>query len=416
MEDKRFVDFFLQKKGILCAILITIVGVCGLAVSGILISVENKKTHSFKQNVIVKMENQPSSLETPLKQEACTIEMKVPLRSDGLLNCWYQNEGNIWGSQYDIYIKNNTEDCKLKEWVLKFLLPEGSRIDSSWNGFYVKRDQEITVTPSKEAFNDEINAYGFAKIGFVLYSDEILKDCNFEFTTILEKSFLHSRPFLVFMIVTIAGLLLFIFTVINYIILSKQQKQSDKQLSDVLKLCASFIDTRDSYTKMHSSNVAKYSKMLAASLGYSEKFQKNIYSIGLLHDIGKVLIPTSILCKPARLNDEEFAEMKKHTVYGAEVLRDFNGIEHLKEGVLYHHERYDGKGYMSGLAGNDIPLEARIVCVADSFDAMATDRAYRPHLPKSVIVAELEKGKGSQFDPQIAQAMLTLIEKGCITV
>ena len=83
---------------------------------------------------------------------------------------------------------------------------------------------------------------------------------------------------------------------------------------------------------------------------------------------------------------------------------------------MYHHERYDGKGYMSGLAGNNIPLEARIVCVADSFDAMATDRAYRPHLPKSVIVAELEKGKGSQFDPQIAQAMLTLIEKGCITV
>lgn len=99
-----------------------------------------------------------------------------------------------------------------------------------------------------------------------------------------------------------------------------------------------------------------------------------------------------------------------------ESLKDFKEIENVTKVALYHHERFDGKGYMEGLKGEEIPLEARIVCVADSFDAMATDRAYRPHLPRNIIISELEKGKGTQFDPKIAQAMLNLISTGKIKI
>ena len=225
---------------------------------------------------------------------------------------------------------------------------------------------------------------------------------------------MSSDKFVFFMIITGVGLLLSIFTFSNYKILEKQQRHTEREVSDVLKLCASFIDTRDAYTRKHSVNIAEYSRLLARELGYGERFQKNIYSIGLLHDVGKVLIPSSILCKPSRLNDEELVEMRKHTIYGAEVLKDFSGIKNVKEGVMYHHERYDGKGYVSGLSGENIPIEARIVCVADSFDAMTTDRAYRPHLSKDIVILELKSGMGKQFDPKIAQAMIDLIDRGVI--
>ena len=133
------------------------------------------------------------------------------------------------------------------------------------------------------------------------------------------------------------------------------------------------------------------------------------YVFLILLYIGKVLIPREILCKAARLDDEEWEEMKLHTLYGAEVLEDFNGVENIREAALYHHERFDGNGYIFGLKGEEIPLEARIICVADAFDAMATDRSYRKHLSKEKILEELEKARGLQFDPEVADAMIKLI-------
>lgn len=160
---------------------------------------------------------------------------------------------------------------------------------------------------------------------------------------------------------------------------------------------------------MHSAHVAEYSKQIAKVMGKDAEFQEHIFFLGMLHDIGKVLIPREILCKAARLDDEEWEEMKLHTLYGAEVLEDFNGVENIREAALYHHERFDGNGYIFGLKGEEIPLEARIICVADAFDAMATDRSYRKHLSKEKILEELEKARGLQFDPEVADAMIKLI-------
>ena len=304
----------------------------------------------------------------------------------------------------------------MQNWVLSLTVPKNAKIDSCWNGFYTIKNGTIKIKPSKIALNDEVSPKTFCKLGFVLYTDELLTESSFSLETKLIEPLFCNKKFISFTISTILGLIFLILTVINYKVVKKQQQQAEKEISEILKLCARFIDTRDKYTQQHSLNVAKYSKLLAEELGYSKAFQKNIYNCGILHDVGKVFISQSILCKNSKLNDEEWEEMKKHTIYGAESLKGFKEIENVTKVALYHHERFDGKGYMEGLKGEEIPLEARIVCVADSFDAMATDRAYRPHLPKNIIVSELKKGEGTQFDPKIAQAMLNLISTGKIKI
>ena len=127
---------------------------------------------------------------------------------------------------------------------------------------------------------------------------------------------------------------------------------------------------------------------------------------GLLHDVGKIGVPEAVLQKPGRLTDEEFEQIKQHPAIGAKILRDIKQIEDIIPGVLYHHERYDGKGYPDGLAGEDIPLMGRIICLADCFDAMTTSRTYRKALPLEVAMAEIRRCAGTQFDPRLAEVFL----------
>ena len=145
---------------------------------------------------------------------------------------------------------------------------------------------------------------------------------------------------------------------------------------------------------------------------FKELFRK----AALLHDIGKIGIPDRILNKPERLTDEEYAIMKSHVVKGAEILKSFTLIEHVEEGALYHHERYDGKGYVHGLKGGEIPLNARIIGIADTFDAMTANRVYRKQLDMDYVLNELKKGRGTQFDPELVDIMLRLIADGKIDI
>lgn len=156
--------------------------------------------------------------------------------------------------------------------------------------------------------------------------------------------------------------------------------------------------------------------MIADKLGFSEDVCTRIYYIALMHDCGKIYIADNILSKPGKLTDEEYEIMKNHTVYGSEILRDFTSISGIGVGALSHHERYDGKGYPNGLAGDEIPIIARIICVSDSFDAMNSRRCYRDNLPEEVILNELRNNKGKQFDPEIIDCLLSLIESGEIVI
>lgn len=170
------------------------------------------------------------------------------------------------------------------------------------------------------------------------------------------------------------------------------------------------IDAKDAYTNGHSTRVAQYSKMIAEKYGKDEEQQKNIYFIALLHDVGKIGIPDQIINKPTKLSDEEYAIIKGHPAIGYNILKNIEELPAIAIGARFHHERYDGKGYPLGMAGQDIPEIARIIAVADAYDAMTSNRSYRELMPQEKVKEEIRKGKGTQFDPVFADIMLALIE------
>ncbi len=192
--------------------------------------------------------------------------------------------------------------------------------------------------------------------------------------------------------------------------LQKHSIKLERLTTQVMQTLASTIDAKDKYTNGHSVRVAEYSKMIAARLNMSVEEQDDIYYIGLLHDIGKIGIPDEIINKTSRLTDEEYAVIKTHPVIGAEILENMSEIPDIAIGAKYHHERYDGRGYPEGLSGENIPLVARIIGVADAYDAMTSNRSYRDVLPQSHVREEIEKGKGKQFDPIFADIMLRIID------
>lgn len=175
---------------------------------------------------------------------------------------------------------------------------------------------------------------------------------------------------------------------------------------------ASTIDAKDAYTSGHSMRVAKCASAIARQLGWDDEKVRNIQYIGLLHDIGKIGVPDSILNKPARLTAEEFSQIKRHPLLGAEILKDVRMIPGVADGARYHHERYDGGGYPYGLKGEEIPLCARIIALADTYDAMTSNRIYRARLPQKRVIAEFERCSGTQFDPQLCELFVGMLKQG----
>lgn len=195
---------------------------------------------------------------------------------------------------------------------------------------------------------------------------------------------------------------------------SARHERDNTIINESIETFTGFIDAKDSYTNGHSKRVATYTRLIAENMGYEGEALDRIYYVALLHDCGKIGVPDNILRKPGKLTDEEFEIIKSHTVRGGDILSSFKSLENAGEGALYHHERYDGTGYPEGRAGEDIPLIARMICVADSFDAMNTNRVYRDKLSKEKIIEEIETNKGRQFDPKIADIMLKLIKDGSL--
>lgn len=177
---------------------------------------------------------------------------------------------------------------------------------------------------------------------------------------------------------------------------------------------AHLVDAKDQYTQEHSIRVALYSEEIARRMGKSEEEVTLIKYIALVHDCGKIGVPDAVLNKKGALNGGEKEIVNSHTVLGGNVLHHFTAIEGIREGALYHHERYDGTGYPKGLAGEEIPLCARIICIADAYDAMSSDRCYRKHLSKEKILEELTSNSGKQFDPDLVRYMIDMIEDGFV--
>ena len=213
------------------------------------------------------------------------------------------------------------------------------------------------------------------------------------------------------------GIFTNIFTIIMLVIIHLKNSHMEKSRKSMQKLfeqtassLVNAIDAKDTYTHGHSSRVAEYSLRLAEIKGMSTKECEEVYYTALLHDVGKIGVPSSIINKPGKLTKEEYDIIKQHPILGSQILETIKEHPFLTIGAHYHHERYDGKGYPEGLKGEEIPENARIIAVADAYDAMTSIRSYRDPIPQDKVREEIVKGIGTQFDPEYARLMLHLID------
>lgn len=198
--------------------------------------------------------------------------------------------------------------------------------------------------------------------------------------------------------------------------LNKRRKQMETMSLQMMRTLSTTIEAKDEYTRGHSYRVAEYAALIAEELGWDKKEIRNLKNAAHLHDIGKIGIPDNILNRPTRLTEEEFQVIKEHTVIGAEILKNITLIDHVKEVARSHHERYDGMGYPDGLKGEEIPLYARVIAIADCYDAMKSRQIYRNPLGDEVIYNEISRNCGSQFDPKIAGVFLKMLNEGRVVI
>jgi polar amino acid transport system substrate-binding protein len=182
-------------------------------------------------------------------------------------------------------------------------------------------------------------------------------------------------------------------------------------LKNIVLALVNALEAYDIYTRGHSERVALYATQIAEKMGLDKETIRKIYWASLVHDIGKLNIPPEILNKPSKLTKEEYEIIKQHPIKGYQILKELEGLSNIAEIVKYHHERWDGKGYPEGLKGEEIPLEARIIAVADSYDAMTTERPYRKALTKEEAIKELLKNAGTQFDPKVVEVFVQILER-----
>jgi len=194
-------------------------------------------------------------------------------------------------------------------------------------------------------------------------------------------------------------------------VLAERTRAEHLQLQTILSI-SNALEARDPITSSHSLRVAQYSAAIAKHIGWPQERVDNLYNMALVHDIGKIGVPDAVLLKSGKLTNQEYLQIQSHVAIGGYILKDFSAIDKVSEGALYHHERYDGTGYMRGLKGEDIPIEARIICLADAIDAMNSTRPYRERQSEAYIRSELMLDRGKQFDPVLVDVLMHLLDEG----
>ena len=325
--------------------------------------------------------------------------------------------GNTILTDYTFSVFNGGEE-NLTNWRVELAVPEGTSVANTLGIDYSAdiSDKILVFTPNYYVMT--------IPPGIVVDFDIVLKTTEpFDPDSLVFYGYLTHGMFektgVIFVILLIAWIVCFIgflvtrFNLKNY---KLKQKNDVKIILQSMNTFISFIDAKDPYTRGHSKRVAMYAAEIAKRMGLSEDEVQNIYYAGLLHDSGKISIPDAVLNKPGKLTDEERKLIQNHTVAGGKMLKQLSSLRGVRETALYHHERFDGKGYPEGLIGEAIPLYARIVGVADSYDAMSSNRVYRRHLNKDDIIEEIQQGSGTQFDPDIVKYMVDMINDGYVNV
>ena len=290
-----------------------------------------------------------------------------------------------------------------------------------------ERGKNYSEYPEWKELQENIDNYG--SDGFemmtedgrsTVFADDFAGD--WRVVIVVQNSYLYRNLWIQILTAVFLSLIIFAIIVIFCVIsarritLAEQNEEESRnrmqQMNlNIIRSLASTIDAKDRYTSGHSQRVAEYALEISKRMGLSEHDQQIVYYAGLLHDVGKIRVPVEVINKPGRLTDEEFDQIRIHPVSGYHILQGIHEDARIGYGAKYHHERYDGKGYPNGIEGNDIPRISRIIAVADAYDAMASDRSYRSVLPQDTVRNEILKGKGTQFDPEIADVMLQIIDE-----
>ncbi len=311
------------------------------------------------------------------------------------------------GAQYDGVLALS-EELNFRDWTVSVTFTEPPLIDSSWNGQFVVSGNTLTFTP------DDDTAMTF---GAVMYSRRLLTPIAYTVSGHHIVNPYTTPLFYLTILLAVVWVILVVTQILTHFrtrSLMKRQAESLEIINQAMQTFASFIDAKDSYTRGHSQRVSAYSVEIAFRMGLDSDSISHIYYTSVLHDCGKIGISDAVLKKSAGLTDEEYARIREHTTLGARMLENFTAIPGIQDGAHYHHERYDGTGYPEGLKGIHIPLVARIICIADAFDAMSSNRCYRGCMSMDAIIEELQANSGKQFDPNIVEFMIQMIRDGFV--
>ena len=336
-----------------------------------------------------------------------TEEARVPLKVA-------VNSVNADGNSYfgnDVTVNKNAERVTFNFAAFSFKPTKGYKVYYKLDGAdkdYIEADGAVS---SVSYTNLKGGKYKF----HIYVVDELGQESNHIEVNLTKTMHLYEYPAF-WAVIIILGVAIIIALNVYFIkyrmakIIERENEYKEITL-EAIEAIARTIDAKDAYTNGHSKRVGIYSREIARALELSEQEIENIYYIALLHDIGKIAIPENILNKPGRLTDEEFEIMKSHTTAGAKILEGISTIPDIVAGAKYHHEKYGGGGYPTGIKGEEIPFIARIICCADCYDAMATKRVYKEPYTKEKIISEFERCKEIQFDPHIADIVIKLIKE-----
>ncbi len=333
-------------------------------------------------------------------------------------NEWQEsNDLNLYS--YDGLIANTT-NTDFKDWCIRLKIPDYTTIENTWNCSAYVEQNYLYITPV-DYRTSTVSSKSEDLFGFILTSQN---DLTFRSATILgrycKKHYtdpLFIFSFIMTLISAIAALYVFCLDSImkkHKQITQKRQERDNQIIEQTMKTFSNFIDNKDTYTQGHSTRVAAYVREMAKRMGLDEAEQLTMYYAGLMHDIGKLTVSDEILNKTSKLSSDEWTLIQQHTTNGAALLKNFTILPEINDAVLYHHERFDGTGYMNRLNGKDIPLVARMVGIADAFDAMNTNRCYRLKFSEERIISELERCRGKQFDPDLVPYLISMIKDGTI--
>ena len=344
-------------------------------------------------------------------------QLRIDIKSDCYINnAWngtieiHQNVDGVEKVQ-ELSLQNYKEsDLKLDYYLCgqDLLIPLSK-------GDYIVYLPSVVESTKETEIESTSSMIGEMNVGLIFYSLEGEEDLSsYEFTYYLQKSIWSGAESRIFIIASAIWLLSVLLAIVIIVLTNRYEYKINRQYditNEFLEVFANYVDAKDNGSGGHSKEVANIAKKIALKLGMRGTDADNVYYAALVHDIGKCYVPDYILKKPTKLTNEEYETVKSHTTKGAEMLKECKSIAYLADGALYHHEWYDGTGYPTGKAGEEIPLIGRIICVADCYNVMSNGVVYKEKSTEDKILEELKAGSGTQFDPMIVDALIDVLKE-----